>query len=132
MTQVATALNVDNVAKSFGSGETRVEVLSAASFTMDGGTALAIVGPSGSGKSTLLHLIGTLDRPDSGSITIDGREPHRLSEPELARFRNESIGFVFQDHHLLPQFTVLENVLVPTMAFGSGDSESRDHAGELL
>jgi lipoprotein-releasing system ATP-binding protein len=92
---------------------------------------VAITGPSGSGKSTLLHLIGTLDRPTSGRIEIDGKEPYGLPEPELARYRNETVGFVFQDHHLLPQYTVLENVLIPTLAFGGTEADGA-RARELL
>jgi lipoprotein-releasing system ATP-binding protein len=90
------------------------------------------MGPSGSGKSTLLHLIGTLDQPSSGSIEINQRTPFVLPEPELAKFRNQVIGFVFQDHHLLPQFSVLENVLVPTWAFKTNDKDAKNHAYELL
>jgi len=129
---VASALIVEDVHKSFGAGATRVQVLAGASFSMESGEALAIVGPSGSGKSTLLHLIGTLERPDAGRIEIEGSEPHRLPEPELARFRNSSIGFVFQDHHLLPQYTVLENVLVPALAYGGADGALRARAEELI
>jgi lipoprotein-releasing system ATP-binding protein len=92
---------------------------------MDAGQALVITGPSGSGKSTLLHLIGALDTPTRGRIEVDGREIYRLPERDLARFRNTTIGFVFQDHHLLPQYSVLENVLIPTLAF----SHSKDGAG---
>jgi len=113
-------------------GETRVEVLRGVSFELSGGEALAVTGPSGSGKSTLLHLIGTLERPSSGSIEIDSADPFAFPEPELARFRNSNVGFVFQDHHLLPQYSVLENVLVPTMAYpGSGD-DSEARASRLL
>ena len=79
---------------------------------------MAVTGPSGSGKSTLLHLIGTLDEPTGGSLEVDGVDPFSLGERELARFRNDVAGFVFQDHHLLPQLDVLENVLIPTLAFG--------------
>jgi lipoprotein-releasing system ATP-binding protein len=99
---------------------------------MTAGQALAITGPSGSGKSTLLHLIGTLDTPDRGRIEINGQDPTRLSEPELARFRNQVIGFVFQDHHLLPQYSVLENVLLPTLAFPGHGTNSQPRALELL
>ncbi|MCP3978850.1 MAG: ABC transporter ATP-binding protein [bacterium] len=99
---------------------------------MHAGQAVAVTGPSGSGKSTLLHLIGTLDAPSAGTIEIDGREPYALPEAELARFRNQAIGFVFQEHHLLPQYSVLENVLVPALAF-PGESGSRaERARELL
>jgi lipoprotein-releasing system ATP-binding protein len=125
-------LSVHEVTKSFLLGEQAVRVLRGASLEMTGGEAAAIVGPSGSGKSTLLHLIGTLDRPDSGSIEIDGRDPLGLPEPELARFRNRRIGFVFQDHHLLPQCSVLENVLLPTLASPRDTDAARDRATELL
>ncbi len=131
-TNSASGLSVQDVSKSFLLGEETVRVLDGASLEMAGGEAAAIVGPSGSGKSTLLHLIGTLDRPDSGSIEIDGRDPLALPEPELARFRNRSIGFVFQDHHLLPQYSVLENVLLPTLAFRHDARAARDRAAELL
>ncbi|HEX5719452.1 MAG TPA: ABC transporter ATP-binding protein [Thermoanaerobaculia bacterium] len=107
-----------------------VEVLRGISFEMEEGEALAITGPSGSGKSTLLHLIGSLDRPSSGTIEIDGTDPFALPEPKLAWFRNRTIGFVFQDSHLLPQYTVLENVLVPSLAFKGPSMETR--AAELL
>jgi lipoprotein-releasing system ATP-binding protein len=105
------------VTKSFETGAATVEVLRGVSLALDPGEAVAITGPSGSGKSTLLHLLGTLEPPTSGTITIDGTDPFALSEPELARFRNEVVGFIFQDHHLLPQYSVLENVLMPTLAF---------------
>ena len=125
-------LKLNDVKKSFETESQTVEVLRGISFELEGGSGLAITGPSGSGKSTLLHLVGTLDRPSSGRITIDDVEPHTLPEPELARFRNDSIGFVFQDHHLLPQYTVLENVLVPTLAFGGSDAATVERARELL
>jgi lipoprotein-releasing system ATP-binding protein len=100
---------------------------------MQPGDGLAILGPSGSGKSTLLHLLGTLDRPTSGSVRLDDQDPFSLAEKELAAFRNRRVGFVFQDHHLLPQCTVLENVLVPTLA-GGGDNRFglRERAHRLL
>ena len=110
-------LKVSDIHKSFRSGSSMLEVLKGVSFTMQDGESLAIIGPSGSGKSTLLHLLGALDTADSGSIEIAGKDPFTLTELELARFRNRVIGFVFQDHHLLPQYSVLENVLVPTLAF---------------
>ena len=127
-----TKLKVSDVHKGFDMGETRVEVLRGISFELARGEALAVTGPSGSGKSTLLHLVGTLDRPDSGSVEIDAGDPFALSEPDLARFRNSNIGFVFQEHHLLPQYSVLENVLVPTMAFPGGSDGAEARAGELL
>jgi len=90
-------------------------VLRDVSLTLDRGQGAAIMGPSGSGKSTLLHILGTLERPTSGTVTLDGENPFARSEAELAAFRNQKIGFVFQDHHLLPQCNVLENTLVPTL-----------------
>src|SRR5687768_7774234 len=124
-------LNVRDVHKSFETASEPVVVLRGVSFELSAGEALAITGPSGSGKSTLLHLIGTLDRPTSGAIAIGDADPFALPEPELARFRNRTIGFVFQDAHLLPQYTVLENVLVPTQAFPTRD-ESEARAVEIL
>jgi ABC-type lipoprotein export system ATPase subunit len=102
-------------------------VLDGISLEVERGQSLAIVGPSGSGKSTLLQIIGTLDQPTSGSVTLNGQELNRLAEPELAEVRNHQIGFVFQAHYLLPQCTVLENVLVPTLA--SGKTKRKEASG---
>ncbi|MFV1967876.1 MAG: ABC transporter ATP-binding protein, partial [Pirellulaceae bacterium] len=96
------------------------------------GLVTAIIGPSGCGKSTLLHLIGTLDPPTSGTIRLDDEDPFALDEPDLARFRNRNIGFVFQDHHLLPQLTVLENVLIPALADGRPDADTVKRARHLI
>ena len=112
----SSTLELIEVSKRFETGSQVVEVLHDISLRFSSGDSVAITGPSGSGKSTLLHLIGTLDRPTSGAIELDGEVPHELPEDELADFRNRRVGFVFQDHHLLPQYTVLENVLVPAMA----------------
>jgi lipoprotein-releasing system ATP-binding protein len=127
-----TRLEVSDVHKGFDMGRTRVEVLRGVSFAVAAGEALAVTGPSGSGKSTLLHLVGALDRPDSGRIEIDASDPFALPEPELARFRNSNIGFVFQEHHLLPQYSVMENVLLPTLAFPSAGDGAEARATELL
>ena len=120
-------LKVSNLHKSFGD----VQVLRGISFAVSAGESVAITGPSGSGKSTLLHLIGTLAAPSSGRIAINNVNPFDLRERELARYRNAVIGFVFQEHHLLPQYSVLENVLVPTLAF-KGKSDATPRAQELL
>ena len=119
------SLKVSGVSKYYGDSTNRVEVLRGISLEMQKGESLVIMGPSGSGKSTLLHLLGTLDKPSSGSIEIEGTDPSQLSEPELARFRNRVIGFIFQDHYLLPQYDVLENVLIPSFAFRQEDLSSR-------
>ena len=126
------ALTLVDVHKQFGSGERSLEVLKGISFEMRPGESMAVTGPSGSGKSTLLHLIGTLDRPTSGRIELGGECPHDLPEPELAAFRNRNVGFIFQDHHLLPQYTVLENVLLPTMVPGAGTAGVEGRARDLL
>lgn len=128
----STSLNVSEVHKSFGNAARSVEVLRGISFEMTQGQRLALTGPSGSGKSTLLHLIGTLDTPSAGTIEINSENPFELSEPRLAKFRNRVIGFVFQDHHLLPQYSVLENVLMPTLAFKRRDAEIEVRARALL
>ena len=128
-------LRVRDIHKRFATAAEPVEVLRGISFELGEGEALAITGPSGSGKSTLLHLIGSLDRPSAGTIEIGGVDPFGLPEPELAWFRNRTIGFVFQDSHLLPQYTVLENVVVPALAFSGRGLNPRDaetRATELL
>lgn len=125
-------LQVREVTKRFETEAGSVDVLAGVSFDVEPGGNVVVLGPSGSGKSTLLHLVGTLDRPSSGTIRIGDVTPHDLAEPELAAFRNGSIGFVFQDHHLLPQYTVLENVLLPTLAFPGDRDADAARAGELL
>jgi lipoprotein-releasing system ATP-binding protein len=102
------------------------------SFSLERGEALAVMGPSGSGKSTLLHLLGTLDDPTSGAVTLDGNDPFALSDAGLADFRNQEIGFVFQDHHLLPQCSALENVLIPTLVNHDKKIDLPKRAKELL
>src|SRR5438309_5518058 len=124
------SLIVQNLSKSYPTRSGELTVLRDINLTIQAGEALAILGPSGSGKSTLLYLLGTLERPTSGTYQLGEREPFKLSDAELAQFRNRSIGFVFQDHHLLPQCSVLENVLIPTLAGGTENLERR--ARELL
>lgn len=125
-------LVVEHVAKEFPTRSEPLAILRDVSLELSPGENVAIVGPSGSGKSTLLHLLGTLDRPTSGSIRLRDQDPFALSEPELAHFRARNIGFVFQEHHLLPQLTVLENVLVPTLAEGRPDAALVERARDLL
>ena len=126
-------LSVENLTREFPTRSGVLTVLSDATFALERGEALAVTGPSGSGKSTLLNVIGTLDQPTRGSVRLDGVDPFALRETELAAFRNRQIGFVFQDHHLLPQCTVLENVLIPTLAANDIDrDESEKEARRLL
>jgi lipoprotein-releasing system ATP-binding protein len=125
-------LAVENVTKEFPTRGEPLVVLRGVSLELAAGENVAIVGPSGSGKSTLLNIIGTLDAPTSGRIMLDGEDPAGLDEPALARFRNRNVGFVFQDHHLLPQCSVLENVLVPTIAAGPTRRETYRRAQTLL
>jgi lipoprotein-releasing system ATP-binding protein len=108
-------LDVSQIEKTYPTPRGPLSILSGVSFTLRRGDAAAIMGPSGAGKSTLLYILGGLEQPTSGTVTLDGRNPFTLSEKELAAFRNQSIGFIFQDHCLLPQCSVLENVLVPTL-----------------
>jgi len=116
-------LEVRQVSKSYITPRGPLEILSDVSFSLSRGDAAAIMGPSGSGKSTLLYILGALERPTSGTVTLDGRNPFDLPDKALASFRNKQVGFVFQDHCLLPQCSVLENVLVPTLV-----AESRNGA----
>jgi ABC-type lipoprotein export system ATPase subunit len=115
-------LKLDQVSKRFDApeGAGGISVLDQVSLSIARGESLAIVGPSGSGKSTLLHIMGTLDQPTQGEVWLDGQNLNQLPERELAQVRNRQVGFVFQFHYLLPQCTVLENVLVPTLAFETG------------
>jgi lipoprotein-releasing system ATP-binding protein len=108
-------LTVDNVTKSYATPRGDLSILNGVTLTLDRGEAIAIMGPSGSGKSTLLYILGVLDAPTSGRVRLDGEDPFTLGEREQAAFRNARIGFVFQDHSLLPQCSVLENVLAPTL-----------------
>jgi len=125
-------LSASHIRKEFPTRSEPLVVLRDASLELSAGENVVILGPSGSGKSTLLHIIGTLDRPTSGSVELDGQAPFSFDEKHLADFRNEKIGFVFQDHHLLPQLSVLENVLLPTVAHGATDQAAVDRAHELL
>ncbi len=109
-------LRAESIHRYFPTRSGKLVVLHDVSMTLDAGGSVAIMGPSGSGKSTLLNILGTLDSPSSGRVTIDRTDPFALSERELARFRNRRIGFIFQEHHLLPQCSALENVLLPTLA----------------
>ena len=125
-------LVVDHVTKQFPTRSVPLTVLREVSFACQAGDNVAILGPSGSGKSTLLHILGTLDRPTTGTVTLDGQDPFQLDEAGTASFRNRHIGFVFQDHHLLPQLSVLENVLIPTLAEGRPNDQLVARARELI
>lgn len=125
-------LVVNHVAKEYPTRGEPLRVLSDISIDLSMGENLVVLGPSGSGKSTLLYVVGTLDPPSEGEISIAGQNPYELTEPALARFRNQNIGFVFQDHHLLPQLSVLENVLIPALAMGKVTESRETHARELL
>ena len=128
----APPVEVRDLVKRFALGPSTLEVLAGVSFTLAAGDTVAVTGPSGSGKSTLLHVLGTLEHPTSGEVRLEGADPFALPEGALARLRNERIGFVFQDHHLLPQYTVLENVLLPALAFGRADALRQQRARALL
>lgn len=124
-------LEVTDLNKSYPSPAGTLPVLRGVTFSMQPGDALAVMGPSGCGKSTLLQILGALDPPTSGTVRLEGIDPYTLPEPQQAQFRNKSVGFVFQDHSLLPQLTVLENVLVPLMV-GEEDTLAPQRARKLL
>ncbi len=127
------SLVLDSVSKEYPTRSGPLAVLRNVSLALDAGTAAAITGPSGSGKSTLLHVLGTLDRPTSGTVKLDGTDPFALGERDLAAFRNAKVGFVFQDHHLLPQCSVLENVLIPTLVSATTKpADTEAYARDLL
>ena len=121
-------IEVRNIRKSFGS----LEVLKGIDLDIRKGEVVSIVGPSGAGKTTLLQIMGTLDKPDSGSVRLDGVAMESLSCKEMADFRNRRIGFVFQFHQLLPEFTALENVMIPAYIGHASTSEAKARAQELL
>ena len=125
-------LDIRNLQKGFSNAEGRVEILRDLNLEVGAGSSVAIIGPSGSGKSTLLHLVGTLDQPDHGTIRLADIDITALASAELARFRSRHVGFIFQDHHLLPQMTVLENVLIPILADRRIAPEDDHRARELL
>jgi lipoprotein-releasing system ATP-binding protein len=125
-------LQAEQISKSYGEGAQAIRVLENLDLTLRRTERVAIVGESGIGKSTLLHILGTLDRPTSGKVLLDGVDFFALSEPELAALRNREIGFIFQFHHLLPDFTALENVMMPAMVAGLSWGEVRRQAEEML
>ncbi len=129
---MSSLLVVRDLCRSFTSGPERLDVLSGLSLDLAQGEMAAVTGVSGSGKSTLLHILGGMDRPDDGSVRIDGRELAGLSPQELSDFRNRTVGFVFQFHHLLPEFTALENVMMPLLLRGARPAQAGTIALEML
>jgi lipoprotein-releasing system ATP-binding protein len=125
-------LRVSDLRKAYPAPLQELVVLDGVSFEIEPGSSMSIMGPSGSGKSTLLHIIGALETPSSGRVEVDGEDPFALGEKEVARFRNRRVGFVFQDHHLLPQLTALENVLVPALVSDGVTAEKEAWARRLL
>ena len=121
-------IDIKNITKSFGS----LQVLKGIDLHIDKGEIVSIVGPSGAGKTTLLQIIGTLDKPDTGTVIVDGIEVNGLSTNKLSRFRNEHLGFIFQFHQLLPEFTAIENIMIPAYIAGKKQSDARERAEELL
>jgi len=121
-------LEATDIHKRYGT----LEVLKGVSLSVKKGEIVSLVGPSGAGKSTLLHIMGTLDKPDAGKVSIEGKEVSMQSEKALSAFRNKSIGFIFQFHHLLPEFTALENVCIPAFIAGTSKKQATQKATELL
>ncbi|HIA94584.1 MAG TPA: ABC transporter ATP-binding protein [Candidatus Marinimicrobia bacterium] len=123
-------LQAKNICKSYSNGKTQLSVLQDFSLDVEVGEIITIMGQSGSGKSTALNILGTLDHPDSGELILGGKRVHTMEENELAAIRNGDIGFVFQFHHLLPEFTAIENILMPTWI--NGKEDSKNHALDLI
>ncbi len=121
-------LEATNIHKRYGT----LDVLKGVSLQVKKGEIVSLVGPSGAGKSTLLHIIGTLDRPNSGDLKIEGKDVFKQSDKALAAFRNKSIGFIFQFHHLLPEFTAVENICIPAFIHGESKTKAETRAKELL
>ena len=121
-----------SLVKNFTNGGTRIEILKDLNFDLSAGESVAIVGASGIGKSTLLHILGTLDRPDSGQLLFKGEDVFTYDDVSLARFRNKSVGFVFQFHHLLPEFNAVENTMMPALIGGASKRDAIQTAEDLL
>lgn len=132
MSNAAGVLRLDAVRRVFSQGNAQLEVLRGIDLHLPSGTIAALVGPSGTGKSTLLHIAGLLERPSAGEVVIDGRPCQGLGDAERTRLRRERIGFVYQFHHLLPDFTALENVLMPQLIAGRGRRQALDRAEPLM
>lgn len=132
MTESPPGLSVTDLAKTFSTAGGDLHILTGVGIRMQPGDSLAVTGPSGSGKSTLLYILGLLDEPTSGTVEMGGEHPLTLDAAAQARFRSRQIGFIFQDHHLLPQCTVLENVLIPALADRGADKAAENRARELL
>jgi len=125
-------LRLEGIRRTFVQGGTRLEVLRGVDLALEPGRLVALVGPSGAGKSTLLHIAGLLERADAGEVAIDGRACRKLGDRERTRLRGERIGFIYQFHHLLPDFTALENVMLPQLVIGRGRPAARARGHELL
>jgi len=126
------ALELFDLCRHYREGEARLDILIGASLTLHPGETMALIAPSGAGKSTLLHIAGLLERPDSGEVLIDGRATSRMSDEARTRLRRNSIGFVYQFHHLLPEFTALENVMMPALIARVPKSKAREDAEAIL
>jgi lipoprotein-releasing system ATP-binding protein len=125
-------LKAEGIAKTYSEGSLRTDVLRNVSFALERGKTMAIIGASGTGKSTLLHILGGLDTPSAGEVEVDGKSMSKLSDRERGVVRNKALGFVYQFHHLLPEFTALENVSMPLLIRGTPIPEARKQAKELL
>ncbi len=132
MSESAAALALRDIRRTFHQGDRSLEVLRGASFDLQPGEIVALVGPSGAGKSTLLHIAGLLEKPDDGDVLLDGKPAASLSDRERTALRGRYLGFVYQYHHLLPEFSALENVMLPQMLAGISRSVARSRAHELL
>ncbi len=132
MTEQAKFLEINGVSKSYKLGSTKVEVLKGVDLRVGRGEWVALLGASGSGKSTLLDIAGTLSKPDSGSVVLDGSDYMKMKSSQLVSFRCSKIGFIFQAYHMLPELTILENAAIPAMLLGKGRRESFDKAAKLL
>jgi lipoprotein-releasing system ATP-binding protein len=125
-------ITATGLCKSFNTSGGRIDIIKDLNFDLDAGETVAVVGASGIGKSTLLHILGTLDRPDSGTLLFQGEDVFLFDDVKLAKFRNESVGFVFQFHHLLPEFSALENAMMPVLIKGVSKKSAREAAEKIL
>jgi lipoprotein-releasing system ATP-binding protein len=126
------SLRLEAIHRQYKQGDTTLDILRGADFTLNPGEAVALVAPSGAGKSTLLHIAGLLERPDGGEVIVGGRGTSSLSDTERTRIRRTELGFVYQFHHLLPEFSALENVMLPQLIAGLDKREAKNRAGDLL